>query len=541
MSRTTFSPSPRIITTSTDQQNHSRLCLRQPREIQKAWLKSIESELRNLIETNKTFNIEDPQPSEQVIPTKLVLKAKSLADGSLDKLKARIVARGDLQKDNEWQDTWSACASMRTVKMFLALACSFKRRVKQGDFVGAYLQAKVRERIFISLDRRYAQYFPDLSEYFGRPLLLNRGIYGLAASGKFWNEEFSEWLRAEGFHQSTADTTYFIKYYTDGSWVRLIFYVDDCLYFGSNDNAEKRFENSVSKRFNIDLNGHANWFLQMRIHQYEDFSVSIDQNRYAKVILKKYCPSDAPFGTPKHRSTPAPPTYIYSKENRPTDEETKQLAEEYKGLDFRSAVCSLLYLALGTRGDILFIVNKLAKACTCPGKKDFEALLWLFGYLRAEPAWGTKFYSNIRECPIFEIMSKHKKNKSELIVFSDASWQDCPDTGRSTTGYLIFYQGGIVEANSMLQIPVAMSSCEAEVMAACSGCMAAAHLHMLLYDMKHLGTKNYNNGRLALPNPPTVIMVDNEAACKMCTHTWVLLGLIQFLYARKNKIKKLKN
>ena len=52
-------------------------------------------------------------------------------------------------------------------------------------------------------------------------------------------------------------------------------------------------------------------------------------------------------------------------------------------------------------------------------------------------------------------------------------------------------------------------------MAACSGCIAAAHLHMLLYDMKHLGTKNYNNGRLALPNPPTVIMVDNEAACKM--------------------------
>ena len=67
----------------------------------------------------------------------------------------------------------------------------------------------------------------------------------------------------------------------------------------------------------------------------------------------------------------------------------------------------------------------------------------------------------------------------------------------------------------MMQMPVAMSSCEAEVMACCSGCMAAAHIHMLLYDMKHLGTKSYNNKRLALPNPPTVIMVDNEAAVKM--------------------------
>ena len=191
------------------------------------------------------------------------------------------------------------------------------------------------------------------------------------------------------------------------------------------------------------------------------------------------------------------------------------MTKDYHGLDFRSAVCSLLYLALGTRGDILFIVNKLAKACTNPGRKDFEALLWLFGYLRSEQSWGSKFYSHIKESPVYDILTKQETIKSELVVFTDASWQDCPDTGRSTTGYLIFYQGGVVEANSMLQVPIAMSSCEAEVMAACSGCMAAAHLHMLLYDMKYLGTKHYNNAQLALPDPPTIIMVDNQAACRM--------------------------
>ena len=346
-------------------------------------------------------------------------------------------------------------------------------------------------------------------------MLLNKGIYGLTYSGKFWNEEFSEWLLDQGFEQSTADTTYFIRYYKDGSWIRLIFYVDDLLYFGSSDAVEKEFEQSVSRRFNIDYNGQANWFLQMRIQQYEDFSISIDQTRYTKVLLRKYCPDNAPFGTPKHRNTPAPPKYLYSKENRPSPEEKVKLAKDYEGLDFRSAVCSLLYLALGTRGDILFIVNKLAKACTDPGRKDFEALLWLFGYLRAEPAWGSKYYSNLKQSPIHDLLTRHETFQSELVVFTDASWQDCPDTGRSTTGYLIFYRGGVIEANSMLQIPIAMSSCEAEVMAACSGCMAAAHLHMLLYDMKYLGTKKYNNSQLALPNPPTVVMVDNEAACKM--------------------------
>ena len=99
----------------------------------------------------------------------------------------------------------------------------------------------------------------------------------------------------------------------------------------------------------------------------------------------------------------------------------------------------------------------------------------------------------------------------DLVLFTDSSWQDCPDTGRSTTGYLIFYRGGVIDANSMLQIPVAMSSCEAEVMACCSGSMAAAHVHMLLYDMKYLGTKRYNEKQIALPNPPTIIMVNNES------------------------------
>ena len=278
---------------------------------------------------------------------------------------------------------------------------------------------------------------------------------------------------------------------------------------------EKLFEQSLKGKFNIDFNGQANWFLQMRIHQYEDFSISIDQTRYTKGLLRKYCPDDAPFGIPKHRSTPAPPTYLYSKDNRPDENEKIKLTKDYHGLDFRSAVCSLLYLALGTRGDILFIVNKLAKACTNPGRKDFEALLWLFGYLRSEQSWGSKFYSHIKESPVYDILTKQETIKSELVVFTDASWQDCPDTGRSTTGYLIFYQGGVVEANSMLQVPIAMSSCEAEVMAACSGCMAAAHLHMLLYDMKYLGTKHYNNAQLALPDPPTIIMVDNQAACRM--------------------------
>eukprot|EP00957_Ditylum_brightwellii_P148971 11342027-Ditylum_brightwellii.AAC.1 len=63
-----------------------------------------------------------------------------------------------------------------------------------------------------------------------------------------------------------------------------------------------------------------------------------------------------------------------------------------------------------------------------------------------------------------------------------------------------------------------MSSAESEYMAACSACIAAAHVHMIAYDFNFLGTSNYDKIQVALPNPPTVIMCDNQAAVHMATN-----------------------
>ena len=76
-------------------------------------------EIKNII-NNQTFRIEDPNESEPVTPCMDVYKAKIQSDGSLDKLKFRIVVRGDLQNKEMDGDTWSLTASMRTLKYFLA-------------------------------------------------------------------------------------------------------------------------------------------------------------------------------------------------------------------------------------------------------------------------------------------------------------------------------------------------------------------------------------------------------------------------------------
>jgi hypothetical protein len=287
------------------------------------------------------------------------------------------------------------------------------------------------------------------------------------------------------------------------------------IYYGSDDEIERQFEERLKGKFNVTFNGPAQWFLQMRIYTYACKSISLDQHRYALNIVARYNPPDAPWGVPQFRETPAPTSYVFTKKNRPTNEEIQEIETRFKGLHFRSAVCSILYLACGTRPDIMFITSKLTKACHEPGIKDYEALLWLFGYLRKYPDYAIKFYHDVTQSPVYRIAQSMNVPQAELIGFSDASWQDCPDTGRSTVGELIYCQGGIVHARSHVPDPVSMSSAEAEYVAACSACMAASHLRMLLYDHKHLGTKRYSKINQMLDIAPTILMVDNQAAVQM--------------------------
>ncbi len=157
---------------------------------------------------------------------------------------------------------------------------------------------------------------------------------------------------------------------------------------------------------------------------------------------------------------------------------------------------------------------KLAKACLAPGIKDFDALFWLLGYLRKYPAYGIRFYPNADKSPINELLRTHEIETNDIMAFSDASWQDCPDTGRSTIGYITVYQGGVIAANSTVPTPVAMSSAEAEYMGACAAAMNTSIIRGLLYDMRYLGTKDYKMVEDKIEFQPA-ICVDNAAAVAM--------------------------
>ena len=105
---------------------------------------------------------------------------------------------------------------MRTLKYFLADATKQKVRVHKLDFIGAFLQAKVKNRVFVKLDIRYTYYFPEYAKYFGRALILLKSIYGMTNSGKLFAEELTEWLLEAGFIQYQCQMSIYHNYVTYG-------------------------------------------------------------------------------------------------------------------------------------------------------------------------------------------------------------------------------------------------------------------------------------------------------------------------------------
>ena len=70
-------------------------------------------------------------------------------------------------------------------------AVNHKKRVHQLDFIGALLQEKGKNRVYVNLDSRYADYFTKYSSYFGIALILLKYMYGMTNYGSLFADEFT--------------------------------------------------------------------------------------------------------------------------------------------------------------------------------------------------------------------------------------------------------------------------------------------------------------------------------------------------------------
>ena len=138
------------------------------------------------------------------------------------------------------------------------------------------MQAKVKNSVFVKLDSRYADYFPEYLNYFGRSLRLLKSMYGMTNYGNLFADELTEWLIETAFVQSQCHMSIYYKYAPDGTKHFVLSYVNDCVYWYTSEALGKWFVNALGKRLNVNFLGYAHWFMSIKISQMKDHSISVD-------------------------------------------------------------------------------------------------------------------------------------------------------------------------------------------------------------------------------------------------------------------------
>ncbi|BBG98965.1 RmlC-like cupins superfamily protein [Prunus dulcis] len=111
----------------------------------------MDSELHAL-ESNHTWTITTLPPGKEPIGCKWVYKIKHRSDGSIERYKAHLVAKGYTQTEGiDYHDTFSPTAKMVTVRCLLSLAAAQNWSLHQLDVHNAFLHGDLHEEIYMSL------------------------------------------------------------------------------------------------------------------------------------------------------------------------------------------------------------------------------------------------------------------------------------------------------------------------------------------------------------------------------------------------------
>ena len=117
----------------------------------------------------------------------------------------------------------------------------------------AYLQAKMRERVFIQFPASWKKHLPDhLHEWVGRPLLLLKALYGYNFRGKFLYLDQAKFLVKQGF-EKTGLPGLWIKHLPDGKFLMFSHYVDNILTTGTDDRLHEEFLKALRERFDVEI------------------------------------------------------------------------------------------------------------------------------------------------------------------------------------------------------------------------------------------------------------------------------------------------
>jgi hypothetical protein len=251
-----------------------------------------------------------------------------------------------------------------------------------------------------------------------------------------------------------------------------VVFVDDLIISEPSVEEMTELENIIKRLFVYTDAGAMKVYLGVLFERRNDGEFVLSQHQYLLNVLQRFGMEDC-----KPCATPCVP-------NKSIGEASTDMS--YTTFPYREAVGSLLYLATHTRPDIYFTVGMLCRAMAAPSVQYVVAVKRLMRYLSGTPDYGLVLGAS---------------GKSTLIAYSDADWGGDVDR-KSTSGALHYFGEDIVNWTSKKQGCLALSTAEAEYVAASSCAQDVIWLRGALCDL------NYQQ------REPTVILEDNTAAIK---------------------------
>ena len=114
---------------------------------------------------------------------------------------------------------------------------------------------------------------------------------------------------------------YLLKICTRWDNCFVLSYVDDCVYWYTNEAPGKWFVDTLGNIFHVNFLGYAHSFMSIRISQMKDHSTSVDPARYATFIVAKYLDTATVKASTKFYKTKFPYAIIFTKDDTSTSDE----------------------------------------------------------------------------------------------------------------------------------------------------------------------------------------------------------------------------
>jgi transposase InsO family protein len=441
------------------------------------WRAAIDSELDSLKRTG-TWTLTPLPAGRQAIGSRWVLKIKRKADGTVDKYKARLVAKGYAQKAGiDYDETFAPVAKFTSIRMLLALAARYDLEIHQMDVRTAFLNGDLDVDIYMEQPEGYSTIARGEQRLVCK---LQKALYGLKQAGRAWNEKMVDALLRLHFTPLDSDSCVFV-HRGDGYVMFIALYVDDLLIFSSSLPRLLHLKSKLSQLFEMTDMGEAHYILGLKITRNRSVrQLCLSQQEYVRRVVERYGLTNCnPASIPLTTGT------TLSKADCPITQPATPVT--INGHTYASVVGALMYAMLGTRPDLAYSVGCLSRFNSNPGAAHVAALKHVLRYLA-----GTTDY-----CLVY---GSNQVAPFDVFGYCDSDYAACVDDRRSVAGWVFMAAGGATSWQSQKQKSVALSTVEAEYMAACAACKEAVWQRAIL---AQAGVST---------DQPMLILTDNQGA-----------------------------